>query len=165
VSTPGYGPGFGLTYSKALNPKLTGIVNYIGGEEPDAGGTSFRNLIDVVALYNPGGKMSYAFNFDFGTQSGDNWYGISAMGKYAINDKQYLAARLEFMNDDGGVRFGTGDETSAYGFTLGYAYNFNKHIQSRLEYRHDFSNRDLFNKEGAGIDDQGRIIFSTILSY
>ncbi|MFN3648299.1 MAG: outer membrane beta-barrel protein [Armatimonadota bacterium] len=163
----GSGPGFGLTYAKTLNEKWSGSVNYLGSDEPGPRGSdSFRNLIDVVALYNPGGRWSYIFNFDYGTQPGADWYGLAALAKYTINEKSYAAVRGEFMVDSDGFRFGTGTSTVAYGVTFNYTYQFTDNFQTRLEYRHDFSDENLFLKErGRTTDNQGRFILSAILSY
>jgi hypothetical protein len=167
VSDPGSTPGFGITAAKAMNPKWTLIGTYLGGEEPGSDGDqSYRNLLDVVALYNPGGKIAYSFNGDFGEQQGDIWYGLSAMAKYTLDSKSYLAARAEFMADNSGFRFGSGPSATAYGFTVGYARNWNKYFQSRVEYRHDFADEDIFpDSGGRATDSQGRFIVSGILSY
>jgi hypothetical protein len=166
VSTTSYSPGFGLSYGKALNPKWTLIANWIGGEEIDRGGDeSFRNLIDVVALYNASDRWAYTFNFDFGTQDGDNWFGIAAQTKYTINPKSYLAARAEFLHDDSGFRLGA--DTTAAGFTLGYTYLWSKYFQTRAEFRYDFAGEDLFPDERrfSFTDNQPRFILSAIASY
>lgn len=162
----GAGPTFGIGGAKAINSKLTLAGNYMGGEEPDAlsGGVSWRNLVDIVATYNASSKWAYTGNLDIGEQDGSLWYGFAAQAKYAFHPKQYVAARAEVMHDEDGVRFGT--DGTAYGFTLNYTYLWNKHLQTRVEYRHDFFSDDFFLKNSSNfVSDQGRFIVAAILSY
>jgi hypothetical protein len=161
-------PGFGITFNKVLNPKWTFLGSYLGGEEPNAngGGNSYRNLVDVVLSHTANEKLTYVLNADLGEQSGDFWFGIAALAKYQLNAKSYVAGRAEFLHDADGVRFGTLNSTTGYGVTVTYAYLWNKYFQTRAEYRHDFSNRNLFPENRAGLaEDQGRFIVSAILSY
>jgi hypothetical protein len=167
VSDPGSTPGFGIGGGKKLNDEWSVLGIYYGGEEiGPSGSSSYRSLVDVVANYTPPGKIAYNFNFDFGHQSGALWYGLAGMAKYTLSPKDYLAARAEFMVDNDGFRFGTGGNTTAYEFTLGYQRQWHPNFQTRFEYRHDFSGDDIFPDEGGGVTDgQGRFIVSGILSY
>lgn len=161
------GPGFGITGSKVISPKLTLSGSYMGGEEPDFfGGVSYRNFFDIVAAYNASSKWAFTGNFELGEQSGSMWYGLSAQARYNVNAKSFAAARVEFLTDEDGVRFGTGSNETAYSFTIGYTYNWNKHFQTRAEYRHDFFTDDVFLKNRTGLaDDQGRFIIAAVLGY
>jgi hypothetical protein len=166
VSDPGHGLGFGLTGAKALNQKWTLIGNYIGGNEFNRMGRSgYRNLFDVVALYNANDRWAYTFNFDLGTQSGDTWFGIATQAKYTIDPKSYAAARLEFLTDDSGFRIGS--DTTAFGVTLNYTYLWSKYLQTRAEFRYDFAGDDLFpdSRRGTFTDNQPRFIIAAIASY
>ena len=113
--------------------------------------TSWRNLSDTVFAYNPTAKLSLVANFDYGQQSkvgptnqSEYWTGVAAYVKYAVNPNVAMAARYEYYNDH-------------YGFTTGTAQHLNEitgtierkiagHLISRLEYRHDGSNQNFFQR-------------------
>jgi hypothetical protein len=164
VGDPDHGPGFGISASKALNPKWTLIGNYIGGEEAIGSDESMRHLVDIVALYNASAKWAYTFNVDYATQSDFTWYGLSAQAKYQMSAKSYLAGRVEWLRDADGGLFG--EEADALSVTLGYTRVINKHLQGRVEYRHDFSGgADLFPEDRPKVfgGDQGTFLISAIL--
>lgn len=165
VGNPGHGPGFILTGSKVLNPKLTLTGSLALGDEPGPNGNDFRTLFDLVALYNPGGKFQYSFNLDTAGQDGANWHGISTMARYNVNAKQYATIRGEVLRDNGGLLSGSNQTLAS--LTLGYAYLFNKYAQARLEYRHDFSNRSVYPEDRVNRfgDGQDTLLVSTIFSY
>jgi putative OmpL-like beta-barrel porin-2 len=167
VSSPDHDPGFAIFAAKAMNPQLTLIGNYYGGEEFLGMDKDFRHLVDLIALYNPGGKLAYTANFDFVTQDGMNLYGLSAQAKYALNARQYIAARGEFLIDDDEAYVGT----DTFSVTLGFAHLINKYLQTRVEFRQDFASDDVF-PEGNGrrrkhhfSDDQPTFLISLIAGY
>lgn len=169
VGDPGHGPGFILYGSKVLKPQWTLTGNYFGGDETLAAGspgTSYRSLFDVVANYNPGGKMAYTANLDYGQQSGSLWYGISLLSKYTLTPKSFLAARAEWLRDDNGALFG--QSMDAYTLTAGYTYVFNKYFQTKAELRYDLNGGGPFFAGGAFPDarnSQSTFLVSTVLSY
>jgi hypothetical protein len=165
VSHPGHGPGFGLTYSKVLNDQWTVTGNYMGGKEFGPKGKDFRNLIDLVALYNMNDRWAFTGNLDFGTQDGADWYGLSGQAKYTVNPKSYIAGRAEWFTDNSGFR--TGADTTFFGITLGYAYMWHKNFQTRVEYRHDFATDSIFPEDGgrSTSGSQPRFLISAIASY
>lgn len=165
VGDPGHGPGFILTGSKAISPKLTLTGNLSLGDEPGLSGNDFRTLFDFIALYNPGGRWEYALNLDTAGQDGANWHGLSAMARYSINSRQAVTLRGEVLRDNGGLV--TGSSQTLGSVTLGYGYTFNKYAQARLEYRHDFSNRGVYPKDRVGRFGTGQdtLVIAAILSY
>lgn len=166
VSSPGHGPGWMLMGNKVVNDRLTLTGSYHGGDEILGTSKGYRSLFDVVATYKAGPKTTYLVNVDYAVQGSVNWYGISAMGKYDLDPKSYLAARFEWLADPDGGLFGA--DSDAYSITLGYARTLHKFLQARVEYRHDFaSGISPFASDRAGAfkDDQGSFVISTILSY
>lgn len=165
VGNPHHDPGFAIFGTKAINKQLTFTGNYYGGEESPVAteGKAWRNFLDLVLLYNPDkSKFAYTFNLDYVQQSSSTLWGVSAQAKYTLNPKSYLAARGEFLLDDGLA--GTGD---IYSVTLGYAYQFNQYFQTRAEFRDDFGSNDLFaaRKNGTFKDNQPTFLISAIFNY
>jgi hypothetical protein len=136
-------------------------AQYHGGDEFLGTRKSWRNLVDVVALYSPAGKTSYSFNFDWVNQSGAHLYGLSAMAKYAIDDRSYLAARGEFLVDDGFLG------TNAYEVTLGYSRKLHQYLETRAEFRYDWASQDVFanDRRGRFKDTMPTFLISAIVSY
>lgn len=169
VSDPGHGFNYGLSYSKVLSPKWTFTGNYIGGPDFDSNGQrSTRNIIDLVGAYTMNDRWSFLINADFTNQAHDgSWYGLSTQAKYMFHPKQYVAARFEVMKDTDGFRFGAAGPTTAFGLTLGYTYIVSKNLQTRVEFRHDFSDRNLYADERVGqfTGSQSRFIFAGLLSF
>jgi hypothetical protein len=168
VSHPGHGPGFGITHNRVLNSKWNFTGTYMGGDELDSRGKpTYRNFVDAVFAYNPSPKMAYTLTLDAGTQGQSQWFGLAGQARRTLNAKQSVAARFEWMRDDTGFRFGTGRNTTAYTMTLNYTHLFNKYMQTRVEYRHDFSPQGIFFGDTPGTlrDNQGRFTIAAILTY
>lgn len=166
VSSPNHDPGFFLAASKTLNPKLTVVANYYGGEEYANNSLSYRSLIDLVALYNPSDKMNYTFNFDYVQQGSIKWYGLAAQAKRVIDPTSYVAGRFEWVGDEDGAVFG--DDGNVVTFTLGYTKIWNKYTHTKVEYRHDIvggANLIADERRGTFTDDQGTFTISQIFQY
>jgi len=161
VSAPGHAVGFGLTYSKVLNPKWTFTGNWMGGDEMGpTGSEDFRNLVDLVLLYNMNDKWAFTGNFDYGTQPDAQWYGLSVQAKRTLDAKSYIAARGEWFSDADGFR--TGADTNFFGVTLNYTRRWNKYLQTRAEFRFDWATDDVFESDSGVESGQPRVIISAI---
>jgi hypothetical protein len=70
--------------------------------------------------------------------------------KYAPNANSYFAVRGEYFSDPQGFAlFGAGSRNGHAGEgTATYAYNWTSGLQSRMEFREDYSNRSIFEKGG-----------------
>ncbi|HEU4754673.1 MAG TPA: outer membrane beta-barrel protein, partial [Armatimonadota bacterium] len=77
------------------------------------------------------------------------------------NPKSYVTARGEFILDDGFVG------SDVYSLTLGYAYLFNKNLQTRAEFRYDWAGEDVFadSRRGTFTSNQPTFLISAIASY
>lgn len=139
---------------------------------------AWNNLADTVLAYNPTPKLSVAAEFDYDHQgidspiraklglpsniTGADYTGVAGFVKYAVSPKVAVAARYEFLNDHDGMALGinggfagiTGLPTSnllhdhPQEFTGTLERTFASHLISRLEYRHDYSNNDIFARGG-----------------
>ena len=142
-------------FSAAITPnsKFSFIENYLVGPEHVLDNSDFRHLSDTVVTYNPNAKLSLMANYDYGHDAAPSgaagvpstpvwWSGIAGYIKYAPNDKWAFATRGEWFNDHNGAATGTAQKLSEFTFTL--QRMLAGKIISRLEYRRDMSDQNVF---------------------
>ena len=142
--------GFSLTLTP--NSKFQIIQNYLGGPENSISNNGWRHLYDGVinATINP--HVALRFNYDIGTNkapiSSDpnaSWRGIASSIRFSKADgKIALAPRFEYLHDASG--FATLFPQDLKTFTLTNEYKIRPNFSTKLEYRYDFSNQDVFKK-------------------
>lgn len=142
----------GIT-SALTKPKYTWSVNYYVG--PNNPGTSDgkRNLIDSTLLLTPSSKINVYVNADYGRNNFagggyGEWYGVAAAAHIALTKKISISPRGEFFDDKNG--FSTGTPQVVKEGTITGEYKYNDHFIGRLEFRHDASNKQFFNRSSAG---------------
>ncbi len=129
------------------------IENYLGGPEQANDNSDFRNLTDTVVSFTPTAKLSFLANYDYGHDKVNGllvpgvsspvwWTGIAGYIKYAPNDKWYVATRGEWFNDHNGFSTGTAQKVGE--FTLTLQRMLAGKLMSRLEYRYDGSDQNVF---------------------
>jgi hypothetical protein len=157
--------------------KLWAITeNYLAGPQDDVAlvgalgkpNDNWRQLSDTVIAYTPNAKWNYIVNGDYGygdvypvstttkgittTKNSQpvDWWGAAGYVKYAPNANSYFAVRGEYFSDPQGFAlFGAGSRNGHAGEgTATYAYNWTSGLQSRMEFREDYSNRSIFEKGG-----------------
>ncbi len=135
-------------FSAAWTPtaKFSFTQNYLVGPEQNNDNGNFRHLFDSVATYTPNAKLSLMANYDFGQDHplgvSAHWSGIAGYVKYAPDANWALAARGEYFSDNGGTQTGTPENLSEFTFTL--QRMLASKIMTRLEFRRDMSDRDVF---------------------
>lgn len=138
-----------------------------------------RYLADTVLTFKPWDKWEFAAEGTFGMEEGANndkahqefiknakWWGAAGYMKYKFLPSWYLAARAEYLNDDGATRtdygnrygysgpFGSfpnfgrfahdGGNVELYSGTVTMSYSPTSPFEIRLEYRMDASSQDEF---------------------
>jgi Putative beta-barrel porin-2, OmpL-like. bbp2 len=148
----------GFSFGWTPNSKFSLTQNYLVGPEQTNDNSDFRHLLDTVATYSPNAKLSLMANYDYGrdhvggTTLSPYWTGIAGYVKYAANDKWTLAARGEYFNDNSGFATGTAlSPTHLSEFTGTLQRMLAGKIISRLEYRYDKSNQDVFPYRTSGL--------------
>ncbi len=131
---------------------------YMLGAEQTGNNTNQRSLWDIVASYQPIEPLQLKLNYDYGWE--DNaagfhnnavWQGLAGYARYALNDQWALALRGEWFSDPDGVRTALGRTgLKVYEWTATSEYQLNKHLLSRLEYRHDQANENVFLHDKSG---------------
>jgi len=165
-SNSGKTGGFSLAWN--ATKKVTITETYLTGPRAfdfsnDNG--SWNNLTDTVVAYNPTAKLSLAGEFDYDHQNFDSatssipggigldYTGFAGYVRYAFSPKSAVAGRYEYLNDHDGLAFGAAGSPS-FGhnhpqeFTVTAERTLAGHLISRLEYRHDFSNQNIFEVGG-----------------
>jgi hypothetical protein len=136
----------GFTAAWTPTAKFSFIQNYLVGPEQNNDNGNFRHLFDSVATYTPNSKLSLMANYDFGQDHplgvSAHWSGIAGYVKYAPDANWALAARGEYFSDNGGTQTGTPQNLSEFTFTL--QRMLASKIMTRLEFRRDMSDRDVF---------------------
>jgi hypothetical protein len=185
----------GKTYgvSIAYTPtKLWAITeNYLAGPQDDVAlvgavgkpNDNWRQLSDTVVTYSPNAKWNFIVNGDYGdayptftttkgvttTKNSQpvDWWGAAGYVKYAPNDKSYFAVRGEYFSDPQGFAlFGAGNTNGHAGEgTATYAYNLTSGLQTRFEFREDYSNRNIFEKGGRFVKTEPILEFGVIYTF
>jgi len=133
--------------------KASWMNNFYTGPELNGTNKGWRNLYDTTLLLTPSSKFNAYFNFDYGNQkspvsggSSTTWYGIGGAAKFQMTDKVALTPRLEWYNDNDGFS-GFGAELKE--FTLTYEYKWAQGLLTRLEYRHDWADKNVFESHSS----------------
>jgi hypothetical protein len=166
------GKTFGPSIAWNATKKVTITENYLTGPR-DILGTGnngpWNHLSDTVIAYNPTTKLSLQANVDYDhqaqyptTNSSADYTGIAAYAKYAFNPNVAVAGRYEYFNDHDGLAttpgainpalVGEGQHLNEFTGTI--ERKFAGHLISRLEYRHDQSNKNFFER-GHGLGPNG----------
>lgn len=132
--------------------------NYYTGPENPGTNSGWRNLYDTTAMFMPSDKFNAYVNFDYGQNnnglSGSSaatakWYGIAGAAKFQLSGKVAITPRIEWFKDRDG--FSTGTAQSLKEFTLTYEYKWMQGLLTGLEYRHDWSDENFFERGSVGL--------------
>jgi hypothetical protein len=167
----------GFSAAWTPNAKWSLTENYLGGPEHPNDNSNFRNLSDTVIAYTPNAKLSLMANYDYGSDTfvtgttppfvvgpKAHWDGIAGYIKYAPNANWYIATRGEYFQDAGGFETGTSQNLGE--FTLTLQRMLASKIISRLEYRYDASNKNVFpDNNGPDKGNQSTVTLGLIYAF
>ena len=156
--------GISLTLSKALS---WSFQDYYGSDENLYGTTTPLNLFDTVLTWNATSALTLIGSADVGnvqsssTSPSASWWGLAGYLNYQINPQWRLSLRGEYFDDQDGyltdaVYAGTPLLPSAgpehlNEVTLTFGYDPNKHLELRLEARHDDPDSVTPSSGGPGV--------------
>lgn len=146
------GKSVGFSLSLAPSSKFQILQNYLGGPENSLTNAGWRHLYDGVINATINSNVALRFNYDIGTNrpliSSDpnaSWRGIASSVRFSNSDgKVALVPRFEYLYDNSG--FATGFRQDLKTFTLTNEYRLKQNFSTKLEYRYDFSNQEIFKK-------------------
>lgn len=136
--------GFNAGYTPM--EQLSMVLNLMYGPEKNNSSDN-RFLFDWVGTFKPVKNMSFILNADYATEKNSGakdskWSGLSGIAKYEFNDHYSLALRAEYFKDEDGVRTGTSQTLKE--ITLTPEIKLAQGIILRPEYRHDWSDKNVF---------------------
>ena len=160
---------------------LTWFTSFYHGAEQSGDQGNQRSMVSSVVTLKPMEKLTamvdtvYGFEQDAVTTGIDaEWWGIAGYLRYMLNEKWGLSGRLEFFDDNDGVRT---ISTSANGgpssrtpqelweVTITTDYQLYPGLVGRLEYRHDESDKNLFQDEGTADDSQDLVSLQFLYAF
>jgi hypothetical protein len=160
----------GFSAAWTPNAKFSLIQNYLVGPEQTNDNSHFRHLSDTVVTYSPNAKLSLMANYDYGRDhltlatSSVHWSGIAGYIKYAPNDKWAFATRGEYFSDNGGTQTGTPQRLSEFTFTL--QRMLASKLMTRLEFRRDMSDQNVFPDHVTGLrDSQNTVTLGMVYAF
>jgi len=135
--------------TQVVTSKVTWTSTYHAGPEKTGTNEGWRHLYDTTLLLTPTPKLSSYVNFDYGVDKNmftgnKRWTGIAWAGRYAVNSWFALAPRVEWFNDADG--FSTGIVQKVKELTFTAEFKAREGVLSRVEYRHDWSNAQTFDR-------------------
>ena len=165
-----YGAQIGVTPIKMLPI----VLNWIGPETV-SGLYEKRHVFDLIGTLNLSDTLSFAVNYDYGTQkslaagtAGDTqtYSGIAGYARAAMGNNA-VAVRYEYVSDKDNVMFATAAGGSkVQEVTVTGETKVGGNLLLRLEYRHDMADKDIFEKEGATVTDkQDRVVAGIVYSF
>jgi hypothetical protein len=146
----------GISIAAAPSGDLFFALNTYFGKENAPGTTAdLKFLADLVANVNLSPALSLNLNVDYFKQGDPYWVGVAAMGKFAISDAVYVAARGEFVKSDKGGWGGIAltDAYNLFEGTVMLGLPMGAHYEMRIEGRGDFSDKEVFVKNPGSVGD------------
>ena len=142
---------------------VTWIGSYMVGKETP-GSNDTRHLFDTTLTVNATGKLSLMGNYDYGKEGDVEWWGIAAYAKLQATPSWAVAARYEYLDDTKGgfMTFGTKAQT----ITVTSDHTIAGALKARLEYRTDFADEDIFEKDdGSFAGSQTTLTVGVVYSF
>jgi len=143
------------TFDDATAP---GIGSTLTGKRFDSHDSNPRVLLDTTMTFTPWEKFTFAINADWAHEGGvpqfngprnRTWWGVAGYLKYQFAENWYVANRLEYFNDEHGVRTGRNQTIWENTLTVDWALSDPMHV--RFEFRHDDSNVNSYSdSKGVG---------------
>jgi hypothetical protein len=142
---------FGLQASLSPMTGFTLIGNWIGGPAlPEDVSKKFRNVENIIAMYQATEKLLLAVDAVYGEEHLDNalalWKGVAGYVRYALADPSAVTVRAELYNDPLG--FTTGGPQDLREITLTYEYKVATYLSLRTEYRYDSASGAAYDGSG-----------------
>jgi len=169
------------TGSFAFTPtdKLSATVNYHVGPEQNRNqmhdGVNNRWIVDTTVLYTGVDRLTLAVNFDFAGEVNDpalvalgtrkdtssQWGGVATYAAWDWTKALRTVLRFEYFYDPESVRASEtvtpGHDLNLWEVTATIQYNIWRGLVGRLEYRHDWANRDAFSMQNHGTTPTSRV--------
>lgn len=140
-----------------LTPVANTMINlkYMAGPEQNNNDSNIRSLYDLNLTTTLMERFTLAFDYVYAgeqkdpnnvvTANGDSkWSGLAGVIRYAASDRYAINIRGETFKDDDGAR--TGTKQDMWEVTVTPEFTIKKNMVIRPEYRHDVSDKEVFDK-------------------
>ena len=166
--------GKSVETSLAWSPKdwFSLSLSGISGAEEAGNNHSNRNLIDLVATYQPIKALTLKLAADYaneqdlaGPDKNGTWSGVAGYARYDLNDKWSVSNRTEYFADPNGVRVVAGTPVDLWENTSTLELRPYKDLITRLEYRYDHASDQIYMVNSKAVDYQGTIALEAIYAF
>jgi Putative beta-barrel porin-2, OmpL-like. bbp2 len=147
-------PSFGMQVTFKPHSRLTlNYSNFIGTDKPDSINAT-RLFHNLYAIFGPASKFELTAGFDIATDKYNSkkyglWYSPVLIVRYAVNNKNRIAARLEYYNDPNQIIISTGTPNGfkTFGASLNYDFEVSRNVLWRSEVKNYHSADAVFNSK------------------
>jgi hypothetical protein len=149
--------------------RFTFTQNYtVGKEQAGRNVDAVRHLVDSIASVDVTPKVSLMANYDYGMDRSSGrrvrWQGIAVYGRITPTSKFRISPRLEWFDDPQGFNLGVAQKLKEGTFTADVIMNENMFV--RGEYRYDWSNRAVFQRNVRGVlSHQSTLTVGVVYTY
>lgn len=152
------------------DPLTLTVSTYMGPEQ--AGNTdNIRTSLDATGVSKSIKNVDLWFQFNYGMEDGvaadggdASWMGFGLQPLYHLSEKVSLGARYEYFKDSDGARSGTVE--TLQNISIAPAYSLTKSLVSRVEFRADMSDQDVFmDADGKATGQQLQVAAEMIYSF
>lgn len=164
-------PAFGHQLTFKPNSRITlNSSSFIGNDKPDSA-RKMRYFHDLYGILQVNDKLALTTGFDIGAEQKSSggrdyniWYAPIIILKFSPNNKENIAARIEYYSDANGVIISTGTPNGfkTWGYSINYDYQIANNVMWRIESR-SFSSKDkIFTKDNSVTNNN--LFFTTSLA-
>lgn len=130
-------------------------LKLITGPEQTDNTDNIRDVYNINLTTNPIDKLTFNLDLVFGTEENDpnnianpntdsEWSGVAGIVRYAASERYAINVRAEMFEDKDGAR--TGTQQDMWEVTVTPEFTIKKNLVVRPEYRHDASDKKVFDK-------------------
>ncbi|MBN2328577.1 MAG: porin [Candidatus Omnitrophica bacterium] len=145
------------------------------GPEQDDNDSDYTLLYDLVATWQIDESWTVGANFDYEStedlynDDDVDVYGLGGYVRYDVNEDMYIAFRGEWIDVDEGFAYDNvvvPEDSEIWEITATLGYTITDGLMTRLEYRHDDADGDVFDDEdGKLTDTQDTIALEVIYAF
>jgi hypothetical protein len=163
------GKSFGVSATFVPTSKFTIIQNVLVGPEQTDNTDDVRTYSDTNLAVTATDKITAGLNYIYAKDSSDgediNWQGVALYLKGQITPVFSVAPRLEWFDDQDGFAFGINTPQALKEFTLTTEFKHSQGLIFRAEYRRDWSDEDVFIKDGLAVDNQNTFTVAFVYPF
>jgi len=130
-------------------------LKLITGPEQTNNTDNIRDVYNINLTTNPIDKLTFNLDLVFGAEESDpnnivnpntdsEWSGVAGIVRYAASERYAINVRAEIFEDGDGAR--TGTQQDMWEVTVTPEFTIKKNLVVRPEYRHDASDKKVFDK-------------------